>query len=148
MPVTLEDDPIADMLAEINRLFPYLDAEIVFCGDLQSGGECAIEMRPVQIAINPTIPYTSVLEVLAHEVAHAVVGQEGDRFDSDEHGPRWQQVFAQINQAYDDAMVAKFGAENIVSVPDPRIKRRRSLLSRLRALWASVVHQKSPDAAN
>jgi len=48
------------------------------------------------VRINVGIPVSGAIEVLAHELAHVVVGPDCD----DAHGPEWQEVFDKIHEQY------------------------------------------------
>lgn len=50
------------------------------------------------IDLNPELPICYAVEILAHELAHVIAGQEAG------HGGEWEMVFDEINKRYNELM--------------------------------------------
>lgn len=54
----------------------------------------AIPGQPIIVAINCKLPFMSVPEIIAHEIAHVILGAE------ENHGKVWELVFNDITAEY------------------------------------------------
>ena len=96
--ITFLNNPIADLIAIVERLYPDIEAEVQFVSEQETPGEVVFpenEIVPL-ISVRGDIPYEAVLEILAHELAHVAVGYGNE----EEHGPLWEAAFGRIHQEY------------------------------------------------
>ncbi len=97
--ITLINDPIAEIIAIVERLYPDTEADIQIVSEQETPGEVVFpedETTPL-ISVYGRIPYEAVLEIIAHELAHVVAGYGNEE---DEHGPLWEAVFDGIHREY------------------------------------------------
>lgn len=101
--IEIERTPIDDILEACNNCFPNIEAKIIFSRELhdESGEKVCgmtimpkIEGEPAEIVISGDIPYHAVLDIIAHEVAHAAEPEDLD------HGEKWDKAFATIREEY------------------------------------------------
>ena len=101
--IEMTKTPIDEIVDACNNCFPNIEAKIIFSRELrEENGDpvCGmtimpeVEGEPAEIVISADIPYYAVLEIIAHEVAHAA---EPDDLD---HGAKWDQAFAKIQEEY------------------------------------------------
>ena len=102
-------DPIGEVLAAVNALYPDLDIAVDWVMVEDEGapfGECAFDDsgRLLGIEINAATPVGAVAEIIGHEVAHAVAGSDAD------HGPAWEAVFDRIRDEYTRRVTEKQAA--------------------------------------
>lgn len=100
--IKLMFDPVAELLKAAQGVYPTLEADVWLAPDLEHPGETLFPDgdkgdRPV-VRINPKIPYIAVVEVLAHELAHVVVGPGVP--EAEEHGKAWDVAFQTIYNRY------------------------------------------------
>jgi predicted SprT family Zn-dependent metalloprotease len=87
----------------VRKRYPKLKARIRFAQDIPRNGRhprCGVTIFPDSggiplILINPEIPVSGALEVMAHELAHVIVGP-----DKPPHGKEWKKAFAWIHREY------------------------------------------------
>lgn len=82
-----------------NKNFPEIECDIVFVTGLykteQAYGCIEYDTTPMKISIDAEeTSYAISIEILAHELAHAVAGKKN------KHGKKWEMVFNKINQLY------------------------------------------------
>lgn len=61
-----------------------------------------------QIVMDAALPYEGLVEILAHELAHVVVGHDAE---SDPHGPLWNEAFDKLHELYCQKVDAVYGEE-------------------------------------
>ena len=96
--ITFLNDPISDIIAIVERLYPDIEAEVQIVSEQEVPGEVVFpedETTPL-ISVRGDIPYEAVLEILAHELAHVAVGYGNE----EEHGPLWEAAFDRIHREY------------------------------------------------
>lgn len=104
MPFRLEHDPIGLMIDCANALYPEHGAVIQWVADAGAGVGCAVwpdDGSPPYIALEIGLALLDAVEVLAHEVAHIVVGTD----EEDEHGPQWESAFDALHREYHRRMI-------------------------------------------
>ena len=85
-----------DMLINlINKKYPTVDVEIYFDDTLNSLGKTIIpdNYDTPEIYINANNSVVQSLDIIAHEVAHAITPNNG-------HGKAWQKIYDEINKMY------------------------------------------------
>lgn len=92
----IANDPIKLLLDLVEQRYPYVKAEIWFNDRMKSPGLTLFKKghKPI-IKLNYSIPYYAVVEVLAHELAHAIVGIK------QRHNEVWRKTFKDIFELYD-----------------------------------------------
>jgi hypothetical protein len=89
-------DPIAEMLAVINDLYPELkDAEVCFYYKPKECSALAFITPSIEIAVNSLADYVYQPVSLAHEAAHLV-----DPTRPPSHGSEWEMLFRKIWQEF------------------------------------------------
>ncbi len=97
---TLEFDPIATVIGIFNERHPGLQVNIYWleglAGNVPGWGMClwGDEENDSEIHIDPVLPFNSLVETLAHELAHVAAGEDAG------HGPVWEEVFGGLFAAY------------------------------------------------
>lgn len=93
--------PFDLMLMVFNELYPDHNAEVEFSSEETNGRWVGKTLFPddggnpiVVISINCTVE--GAMEVLAHELAHVVLGVR----DEDDHDAEWEKVFEEIYEAW------------------------------------------------
>jgi len=96
-------DPFKLVLDVAHDLFPGFRADIFFGAESKKGyGTTNFSEGEVpHITISATVPFGAAPEILAHEIAHVVVGIEAG------HGKKWDWVFARIQREYMKRLVAQ-----------------------------------------
>lgn len=106
MGLFINNDPFAGVLHATENLYPGIATNIQFRPDMKYRrflwfrfGRCGCTTFPKDggvplIDISTNIPFTAMVEVLAHELAHVVAGEAAG------HGAAWQDAFGAIHQEY------------------------------------------------
>lgn len=95
------NNPFDLVIEAVKKLYPNTKALIQFNPTLRGRefGECGCTTFPDDnstpvVDISTNIPFMAMVEILAHELAHVVVGPgEG-------HDQKWESVFSAINEVY------------------------------------------------
>lgn len=104
MVTKIANNPFDIVFQAVNELYPNTEARIQFDPTLNMEeqeygytefGESGT--LPI-VGINPELPVSAAIEILAHELAHVIVGYIAD------HGPEWEKVFSEINDKYTEIM--------------------------------------------
>jgi hypothetical protein len=98
MSITIYHDPIRDLIKVFERLYPDHDAEVAFCVDNDVvDGACGVTVFGAgcpQVMLPADLPYVHCTEILAHELAHVVAGED------DGHGEKWKAAFDALHAGY------------------------------------------------
>jgi predicted SprT family Zn-dependent metalloprotease len=82
-----------DIAMSIN---PNLECEVQFHPELKTPGNTVFsDDGKILINVSINIPFYATVEILAHELAHAILG-----IDEEEHGEKWSQMFDRIHEEY------------------------------------------------
>lgn len=98
------NDPLRDVIEAYEEL--YIEpVEILFVRDIKkernAWGSCYFPPgATTQILLDVNCPYDGLIEILAHELAHAVT--------EDDHSPAWERVFTAINSKYCEIINRKY----------------------------------------
>ena len=100
------NNPFDTIIQAVEELYPNTHALIQFNPELRGRdyGECGCTTFPanpdeeILIDISTNIPFIHMPEILAHELAHAIVGIT----EEDDHGDKWQEVFEAIHVKYEE----------------------------------------------
>ncbi|SHJ74892.1 M78 family metallopeptidase domain-containing protein [Tepidibacter formicigenes] len=91
------NNPFEDIVKIMNDIDPNINADIQFNPSLKGKdfGECGMVTFPADdstplIDISTNIPFEAMIEVLAHELAHIIAGEES------EHNTEWNKAFQKI----------------------------------------------------
>lgn len=104
--IDLNVNPISAVIQICEFLYPELDVELQFVVGLteETDGEAFAETfwpsdgsTPV-ISVDVEVPLIGIVELIAHEFAHVVVGPDCD----EDHGQEWEEVFERINQTFNE----------------------------------------------
>lgn len=90
-------DLIGIVIKATKNLYGDLDCRIKYVEKLDEGHGAAFfpdDGSQAQVYISAQLPLIGAVEVMAHELAHVVAGKDED------HGPKWQEAFNQINGEY------------------------------------------------
>lgn len=95
-------DPFAVVWAAFMELYPDACVIVQWVDDLHNAdgdpfGECfrsTIEDEPPLVSVDVRTPVSGAIEILAHELAHAVTPSDH------EHGSQWRAAFDAINARY------------------------------------------------
>lgn len=101
------NDPLPIICEIARELKPDIDCQVQYHPGIDGAGCTTFPDEPTErilIDINADIPMIDVAEILAHELAHVIVGVT----DEDGHSVEWDQVFNEIWRRY-DARIAKVG---------------------------------------
>lgn len=106
------NDPFAFIIKAVEELYPDTFALIQFNPELKGKefGECGCTTfpenpnEPILIDISTNIPFIHMPEILAHELAHVVVGTT----EKDDHGENWKEVFDAIHIRYEELLEKHF----------------------------------------
>jgi len=101
--IVLPADPIAVVIRAIHELYPSLEAEIYWADDIDSAAQADLDSKLILLNVNS--PLGAIPELIAHEAAHLIVGQEGETFDANEHGPKWAEANMAIHSRYVELML-------------------------------------------
>lgn len=99
--------PLELMLQKAKELYPDLKANIFFTSNMPNNEKAAgCTLFPdngdnPEIFISVDIPFSAVLETLAHELAHVVVGYEY----REKHSKQWQMVFDKIYDKWSESFL-------------------------------------------
>lgn len=93
----ITNDPIKAILTAFDNLYPEKEADIQFNPEIE---ECGFITFPDDggkplIDISTNIPFEAIIETLAHELSHLVMG-----VTDDEHGDEWDSIFARLQEEY------------------------------------------------
>lgn len=96
----IDNDPIRTLFQAVNELHPNLDCDIQYDPTItfeKDGCYAYTEFpndgsKPV-VGIGMEAPFYAIVELIAHELAHVVVGF----IENDPHGPEWQKEFDKIH---------------------------------------------------
>lgn len=94
-----------DILSEImDEYYPDVDCEVLFGKQMTDGKEhfgCTLfpddGSTPI-VEIYPSLSVSDATEVLAHELAHVIAGEEA------EHGEEWDKVFHTIHRLFEEKL--------------------------------------------
>jgi len=100
------NNPFDTIIQAVEELYPNTHALIQFNPELRGRdyGECGCTTFPtnpdeeILIDISTNIPFIHMPEILAHELAHVVVGTN----EENDHGDKWQEVFDAIHVKYEE----------------------------------------------
>jgi len=100
------NNPFDVIIKAVEELYPSTYALIQFNPELRGieYGECGCTNFPknsneeILIDISTNIPFEHMVEILAHELAHVIVGI----CEKDDHGEKWQNVFEAIHVKYEE----------------------------------------------
>jgi len=103
MPIELSVNPITSIIECAESLYPDLNCCIYWDSELdheQEGyGFCEwVENEPPRIAISTQLEVENTIEIIAHEIAHAVAGEHND------HNEIWEEVFQKIRNKWYETM--------------------------------------------
>lgn len=107
-------NPFDDILHAAQRVHKDIDVKIQFDEHMRRflfwgrWGETFFpndSSTPV-ITISANLPYKHCLEILAHELAHVIVGVDTG------HGNKWQKCFEEIHKEYSNIVLARQEAEH------------------------------------
>lgn len=115
------NDPYQLLLAAVKNIYGYINVNISFDPTIRKRffwgywGVTDFDCTPVEIRISAHLPVFHSLEILAHELAHAIVGYE------EGHNKKWEECFDKIHQEhqrllrkeYDDLIIKKRIKEKI-----------------------------------
>jgi Zn-dependent peptidase ImmA (M78 family) len=93
-------NPFQDIINAAKFISPKLKCIIQFDPKLANGdnyphGETLFQKdKSIIISVSSKLSVENALEVLAHELAHAIVGYD------DKHGYKWKRVFNKIHKEY------------------------------------------------
>jgi len=87
------------LLEDISKNYPQLDGVEVWFADGPKDSSMAYvqfykDGSKPRIHINPILQLTTIPEILAHEMAHIIVGQAKDH--NDDHNDAWVDAFAKL----------------------------------------------------
>ena len=96
------NDPLPIICNIVLEIKPDIECDIQYRPDIDSAGCTTFpdDGERILIDINSEIPFSAVAEILAHELAHVIVGRSG----GDEHGEKWENVFNEIFDRYEAAI--------------------------------------------
>jgi hypothetical protein len=97
-------DPINLLFDIVEELYPDTRAFIQFDSSIKGGYgyTCFPEDKSIPVVnILPTLEYGATLEVIAHELAHVVSGE------NHEHDKKWESVFNNIHKRYNKFMTGE-----------------------------------------
>lgn len=100
------NNPFDTVIQAVKELYPETHALIQFNPYLRGKefGECGCTSfpdnpnDPIIVDISTNIPFYAMIEILAHELAHVIVGPNKE----DDHKEEWQAVFEAIHRKYDE----------------------------------------------
>lgn len=97
------NDPLPVVIKAVEILYPGTYAEILYDTNLNEYGDDSWaytifpdDDSPCQIIISAKVPLENAPELLAHELAHVIVGPD----ENDPHGEVWEDTFCNINDKY------------------------------------------------
>lgn len=100
----IKNNPIETVLEACRNLYKNIDVDIWFSPDMndEEGSPAGYTLFPKDgskpiIYVNAEIPFSAVPEIIAHEIAHVVIGK---REVVDEHDDKWEEVFQSIFEEY------------------------------------------------
>lgn len=106
-------NPYELMMRLAKKRYPKIKAQVIFTNDLPKYNKKKVKgytlFRPKEIpliGINVSCSVERSLEVLAHELAHVVVGY------SNKHNAKWNKVFNQIHEDWCLEMEKRYKAWN------------------------------------
>lgn len=106
--ITIQNNPFDIIINIVKSKYPGVNAEIYFVDDLKDDKDeevCGViviptekkdEGKPYEILISSEINMQGVVEVLAHELSHAIIGADC----AEDHGPEWEEKFNWIHEEY------------------------------------------------
>jgi len=92
-------NPMNQIIEAAEILYPEIQCFVQFdpaLGSFPFGVTIFGDDGSIVISISPRITITQSLEILAHELAHVIAGAE------ENHGERWEEVFANIQKKYQE----------------------------------------------
>jgi hypothetical protein len=101
--VTWGSNPLQDVLDAFTRLYPEL-AVTVHIAPTEAGlgfTEFPDDGSTPSICVDPGLPYSGVMDILAHELAHVAAGSAED------HGPVWQAAYDAIRDDYEREVTSR-----------------------------------------
>lgn len=107
-------DPFAVVWAAFNELFHDACVIVQWVDDLHNSdddpfGQCFhsdIDGEPPLVSVDVRTPVSGAIEILAHELAHAVTPSDRD------HGTEWESVFDAINRRYKEWVTLLSGEDH------------------------------------
>jgi len=103
--IIILNDPIQTLVDTINDLYPDVNCEIQYNPDLnEKVSEIWMsEENGNLININPYIPFTAIVETIAHEFSH-IVSKSKDNI----HNGEWRETLNNINKKYQEKINSEF----------------------------------------
>jgi predicted metal-dependent hydrolase len=104
------NNPLDTVIEAVEKLYPNINANIQFNPNIKphkflwfNWGYCGYTTFPEDnstplIDISTNIPFVGMVEVLAHELAHVIVGIK------EQHNKNWEEVFDNIQKKYYELM--------------------------------------------
>jgi hypothetical protein len=96
-------NPLQDVLDTFARLYPN-KAATVYIAPTEAGlgfTEFPDDGSSPSICVDPGLPYSGVMDILAHELAHVAAGS------AEEHGAAWQAAYDAIRDGYEREVMAR-----------------------------------------
>lgn len=98
------NDPFRMLLEVMEENYPDAKCDIHFGDILTDGVEtfgCTVfpeekGEEPIIVEVHPSLSLQDATEILAHELAHVVAGEEAD------HGKEWKEVFDNIHKKFQE----------------------------------------------
>lgn len=97
--IKIINNPI-DKVIDIAKLkYPSIECSVEFVEGLEEQrnlhGLCEFKENNCTIYVDDELPFIAIVEVLAHELGHAYVGNR------DDHGSKWNEVYSFITDEFD-----------------------------------------------
>ncbi|QCG93942.1 hypothetical protein E6C67_08310 [Azospirillum sp. TSA2s] len=116
-------DPIKATLETISMRHPDLSVEVHFANDVEGGAAYAMfpdDGAAPSIVLSSDIPVFAVPGVIAHEVAHVVVGIDAM------HGPVWEAEYRAIMLDLHRAIVGEEAGPDVIAEIDEEVAMSRA----------------------
>lgn len=97
--IVFVNDPLRVICEIAHEIKPDIEVDVQYHEGLEGAGCTTFPddgERPL-IDINPAIPFGAVVEILAHELSHVIVGKT----EGDGHTPEWKKTFNEIHKRYE-----------------------------------------------
>ena len=108
--IKIVNNPFDLVIEATHNLYPHLNCKIQFNPELRGKefgecGTCTVVDNEILIDISTNIPFDAMIEIIAHELAHAVVGKTNDE---NKHSKEWEDIFDKIFEKYLEIGEKKF----------------------------------------